>query len=441
MKRPSQAELTNLIPNLQALGRVRPGDKLNVTSDQFSVQAKGFFSQSVARTFSRNSARAYYLPVYRQFQIAVVDRLWNGQPQPWAEIDAAFAGLQNLRQTYVLELEEAAGKGKSQAVLAQKQEKVDLLDRLILAVSLLVNTPRNVNPERFWAAAPRGYGRSRIFRISQSIKQRVIQTRQFALQFDTIPIAFDQKANFDDNVLPEFDMQNLFRRSDRFREIQLKVSHQFVVDALERHMTLLFQGALPFDHHNAGSAATLNYYLHRLHGDVAMLQEISVWCNQGVLGSAINYIMTENAIGGGYAHPFLTTSGLRCGPSAGGAITKFNLFEVRFRKAFGIDQKLHDEVAEVAIHVHVETDPATFQTGIAFYTNRPMEDPDYGDPGSNARCPIQRVVFDFDFVIHRNGPNSFSYEIMNDQVYFETKPDEPSRENPRWMIQMDANVA
>ena len=114
MLHPSPLERNNLTSNLIELSRIQPGDKISVTSGRFKVQHKGFFSQSVARTFSKNSAAAYHLPVYRLFQTAVVDQLWNRHPIPWPQINDAFQGLKNLKQTYKLELEEAKTKNISQ---------------------------------------------------------------------------------------------------------------------------------------------------------------------------------------------------------------------------------------------------------------------------------------------------------------------------------------
>ena len=442
MRRPTRVELANLITNLEELGRVIPGDKLSVTSDRFSVQRKGFFSQSVARTFSRNSASAYYRPVFRLFQIAVVDRLWNGVPQPWAQIDAAFAGLGNLRQTYALELEEAEGKNKPAAVLAEKRQKVRFLDRLIANVTPLVKSRRNVNPEMFWAAAPRGYGRSRNMRMTNIIKQKLYLTRRFAeTRADEIRVPFDTRADFSANVLPDLNNDNLFRNSDRFEVKKVNISHAFLVDAIQRQMTLNVKGCLPFNIHQVGKDQAILYYLHVLHGDVNMLEELSLWCNQGTLGSAMSAVIFENPVLGGAGHNFLTASGIAFSPGPGSPETKFNLFEVRFRKTFGFDQKLHDEVAEASIHVSITTDTTNFRSSVGYYAANQDDDNEIGEPGLNARCPISLVNLEFDFVILRMGPNSFAYEIMNDQVMFETCADDPARETPAWMIQMEMAVA
>ncbi|MFM7128226.1 MAG: hypothetical protein ACKO0V_02580 [bacterium] len=442
MRRPTRVELVNLIANLQELGRIEPGDKLSVTSDRFSVQRKGFFSQSVVRTFSRNSARACYQPVYRQFQLAVVDRLWNGVRQPWAEIDAAFAGLGNLRLTYVHELQEAEAKQKAVVVLEEKRLKVACLDRLIQNVTPLVRSKRNVSPELFWGAAPRGYGRSRVLHMTNLNKQRLIQTRRFGtVSMLAVSVPFDTKADYSANLLPEINRYNLFRKSDRFVEKNLRTSNGFKTDAIDRGMTLNVNGALPFETRAAGLEAALLYYLNVLHGDVSMLEELSVWCSQAALGSAISTVVFEDALFGGIGHNFLTSSGIAFSPGAGAPVTKFNLFEVRFRKSFGFDQRLHDEVAEACIHVSTVTESTNFKSSVSNYATNQADDHDYGEPGQNARCPISQINIDFDFVIRRTGPNTFSYEVINDQVTFDTSPDDPARENPRWMIQMESDVA
>ena len=443
MRRPTKAELANLIPNLEALGRVVPGDKLSVTSDRFSVQRKGFFSQSVARTFSKNSARAYYLPVYRLFQVAVVDRLWNGLPQPWAQIDAAFAGLANLRQTYVLELEEARDKNKAQAVLDEKNEKVLRMDRLITAVTLLVNSPRNVNPEGIWVAAPRGYGRSRVFRFSNALKQRIFEHRRHGTADGLLDLTlpFDKAGDFSTRQTPVFHADQRGRMSNRHEDRKVRVSRQFKADAIDRAMTLTVNGALPFDHYAAGYESTMLYYLNVLHGDTAMLEEITIWCNQGVLGSVISSVASEGIVPHVNSYNFLTASGIPFSPSTGSPIIKFNLFEVRTRKTFGLDQKLHDEVAEASIHVSMTTDPSNFQSSLAKYAERGNAGNSEGEWGLNARCPLAQINIEFDFVILRTGPTSYQYQILNEQMIFETRPDVAGSESPRWMIQLEAEAA
>lgn len=440
MRRPTKAELANLISNLEELGRVLPGDKLSVTSDRFSVQRKGFFSQSVVRTFSKNSARAYYLPVYRLFQIAVVDRLWNGQAQPWAQIDAAFSGLGHLRQTYVLELEEARAKNKAANVLAEKQQKVTYLDQLIRAVTLLVRSPRNVNPEGVWMAVPRGYGRSRMIRFSNTLKQRIYEHRYFGLTSGMIDLTlpFDKRGDFSAQQTPVFRADALGRKSDRFDDRRVRVASQFKFDAIDRAMTLYVNGSLPFDHHAAGFESTILYYLNVLHGDTAMLEEISIWCNQGVLGSVISSVVTEGVLPHSVSYNFLTASGIPFAPHTGSPIIKLNLFEVRTRKTFGLDQKLHDEVAEACIHVSMTTDPDNFNSSLTRYAEGDTVENSVGEFGVNARCPIAQINVEFDFVILRTGPASFQYQILNEQMIFETRPDEAGSESPRWMIQLEA---
>lgn len=439
MRRPTNTELTNLIRNLEELGRVTPGDKLGVTSDRFSVQRKGFFSQSVARTFSRNSARAYFLPIYRLFQIAVVDRLWNGLPQPWPQIDAAFSGVERLRQTYVLELEEAQRKRKSEATVAEKSAKVTQLDRLLAAVTPLVRSPRNVSPDNIWAAAPRGYGRSRVIRFSNALKQRIIDHRRYGATSPMIEatLHYDPDKALSAGHESAATGKRTAWQNDRGNERTARICSLFKSDAIDRSMTLLVHNALPFDHHGVGFEATLNYYLGVLHGDVAMLEEIAIWCNQGGLGSVGLTVVSEGPVPHARYYNFLTAFGMPLCPNPGSPHVKFNLFEVRPRKTVGVDGKLHDEVAEASIHVSITTDRVNFFSAVSQYAEGPSMHESEGEFGRNSVGPLAEVDIQFDFVILRTGPTSFQYRVMNEQMIYETRPDEPGQETPQWMLQLD----
>ena len=85
-------------------------------------------------------------------------------------------------------------------------------------------------------------------------------------------------------------------------------------------MTLTVNGALPFDHWAAGFESTMLYYLNVLHGDTAMLEEITIWCNQGVLGSVISTIVSEGVLPHMESYNFLTASGIPFSPHAGSPI-------------------------------------------------------------------------------------------------------------------------
>jgi hypothetical protein len=45
----------------------------------------------------------------------------------------------------------------------------------------------------------------------------------------------------------------------------------------------------------------------------------------------------------------------------------------------------------------------------------------FGEWGLIGRCPIAQINFEFDFVILRTGPDSFQYQILNEQKMFVTR--------------------
>lgn len=219
---------------------------------------------------------------------------------------------------------------------------------------------------------------------------------------------------------------------------KVSVSSQFKVDAIDRSMTLLVHGSLPFDHFGAGFEATMAYYLKVLHGDVPMLEEITNWCNQGVLGSVAITVISQGPVPHGEYYNFLTASGVPLCPNPGSPDIRFNLFEIRTRKNVDAAGKLHDEVAEASIHVSIVTNPATFLGTASEYARGPWVDDNADNYGLNCRGPIAWFDVQFDFVILRTGPTSFQYRIINEQMIYETQADVPGRETPAWMINLDA---
>ena len=111
---------------------------------------------------------------------------------------------------------------------------------------------------------------------------------------------------------------------------------------------------------------------------------------------------------------------------------------MRTRKTFGLDQKLHDEVAEACIHVSITTDPVNFNSSLTKYAEAGTAENSEGEWGLNARNPLAQINIEFDFVILRTGQNSFRYQILNDQMTFETRPDVAGSESPLWMMQLEA---
>jgi len=437
MLRPTQEERANLIPNLLELGRIHPGDKLSVTSGRFKVQTKGFFSQSVARTFSKNSSAAYHLPIYRLFQIAVVDELWNGRPIPWRQINDAFAGLKNLRRTYELELEEGRRKRLPETGLREKITKVERLTNLIDKVEIFTVACADHTPETALMALPRGYARSRIYRMSHFAKQHLISNRQYAVNtnYKTFKIPFDTTTSFSPNQAPVLYSNNVFNSDRKYKTIDVQICNQFVSDALDRKINLKVQNLLPFDKW-ASKEATILYYLNNLRGDAEMLSEISLWCNQATLGGSASSFTFEGHIGS-LGMPFIAEDGRRVFLPQGLPLIECNLIDIKYRKTVGLDLKLHDEVSEVTIHTHIELVPELFnrdRSAIHVRGDQDISGPD-AKFVSGAHSPMQHYYFDLDFVIRRTGSRSFTYSIMNDMFWFETKPNIPEASNPEWLYE------
>ena len=438
MLHPSPLERNNLTSNLIELSRIQPGDKISVTSGRFKVQHKGFFSQSVARTFSKNSAAAYHLPVYRLFQTAVVDQLWNRHPIPWPQINDAFQGLKNLKQTYKLELEEAKTKNISQDELQKKEIKVARLQRLIDEIEIFIVCCADNTPETQLMALPRGYGRSPIFRMSNFAKLRLINSRRYAADagYEDRKLPFDKTTKHSPNIAPQYVHKPIFQNDIKYKLTEVKISRQFIKDALQRGLDLKVNNFLPFNKW-AHEDSTLLYYLNNLHGDAAMLSEISLWCNQATLGGAANSFTMED-INGGSGNLYVGEDGRRIHLSPGSPTIECNLSDIKFVRKVGPDLKLYDEVSQVTIHTHIELNLETFNHGRTFHVRG---DKNIWDPEVKyvfgSRSPMEQFQLDLDFVIRKTGPNSFGYDIVNDRFYFDTKPNSANSGNPDWLYAED----
>jgi hypothetical protein len=117
--------------NLTTIAQIRVGEKLAVTgTSTFERQAAGRWT-SLARTFSRNKAAAYYLPIYKVFQETIIAGFAanpTGISVPWVLLHQALGGLRNLALTY-----------------ANQPVKRQHVDRLVEDVARLLDLQRNDN--------------------------------------------------------------------------------------------------------------------------------------------------------------------------------------------------------------------------------------------------------------------------------------------------------
>ncbi len=393
MQRPTQSELDNLTTNLQTLAKIQPGDKVNVTDKKFTIQKKGW-QQSLTRTFSRNKASAYYKPIYRLFQIAVVHFRFLQQPPPRDDIRAAFLGLERLRQTYVNELAEARADKKGQKTLDEKSTKVEHLETLLRAVATFgfLSAEPAFNT---WIAAPRGYGRIHHRHLDVSAIRSAI---------------LDDRQHFVVGKEPLVDQEGGVKFYDVFRK-----------DVVKARQTLYVN-----DDKSPVDEGCIAWLRARLHNDLAMLKEISALCNQACLGGAATYL-SMNSPTGQMEAKFLNALGMPFNVVPGQQKTIFKISDITGEA---------DHVRGLKIAVNLIVDGGAGSTCWYWCDNegRPCNVPTLH--GLFERSALDSLKVDFSLSVYQYWKGKFQYHLDAIDLTLNTRQDNPQKETPAEILKM-----
>jgi len=395
MQRPTQSELDNLIVNLQTLATIQAGDKVNVTDKKFTIQKKGW-QQSLARTFSRNKASAYYKPIYRLFQIAVVHSRFLQEPPPWEDIRNAFLGLQELRQTYVNELNEARKDKKAQKTLDEKSTKVKDLDTLLRAVASfgVLSTEPAFNT---WIAAPRGYGIIRHCYLNVSaIRGRLLHHRQHSVVERS-------------RLVPQQGGGEIY--------------YPFQADVVGERMKLYV------DDVQWPSGGDIAWLRTRLHNDLGMLKEISALCNQGCLGGAAVYLSMLHPTTEALEAKFLNALGMPFSLTPGNTPVEFKISAIT--KPVWAD---HIKALKIRVNITVNNDShATCNYWLydqGRRANLPLRE------GGFASSALESLQVGFSLSVLQFWEERFQYEFGAIELTLHTRPDNPGKETPAEILKM-----
>ena len=396
MQRPTQSELDNLTTNLQTLAKIQPGDKVNVTDKKFTIQKPGW-QQSLSRTFSRNKASAYYKPIYRLFQIAVVHSRSIDRPPPWDDIRAAFLGLQQLRQTYVDELAAARKDKKGQKTLDEKSTKVQHLDTLLRTVAFfgLLSTEPAFNT---LIAAPRGYGRihHRCLDVSAILRALLVDRQHSVVEYE--------------QLVPQQGGGEIY---DVFKK-----------DVVKARQTLYVNGdKSPVDE---GCIAWLRA---RLDNDLGMLKEISALCNQGCLGGASTYLSMNNPITGQPEAKFLNALGMPFSVVPGQQKTIFTISDIQ--KHPGPE---HVFALKIAVNLIVNDGSNASCSYWCDNAGRPANAP--GPMGLFAFSALDSLEVDFSLSVYQYSKGQFQYHLDAIDLTLNTRQDNPQKETPAEILKM-----
>jgi hypothetical protein len=396
MQRPTQSELDNLTTNLQTLAKIQPGDKVNVTDKKFTIQKKGW-QQSLTRTFSRNKASAYYKPIYRLFQIAVVHFRFLQQPPPWDDIRAAFLGVQRLRQTYVDELDAARKDKKGQKTLDEKSTKVKHLETLLGAVdnfNVLSTEPAFNN----WIAAPRGYGRihHRCLDVS-AIRRALLDDRQHSV-VDKEQLVPQQGGG---------EIYEIFRKDVVNPRQKLYVNDDTSPVGRDRIAWL-----------RAG-----------LDNDLGMLKEISALCNQGCLGGAAMFLLMQNPTTRQPEAKFLNALGMPFSVVPGQQKTIFKISAIKKHPG-------QEHVFALKIAVNLIVDSGSNATCGYWCDNKGRPGNVPAENGLFAFSALDSLEVDFSLSVLQFSKGQFQYQLDAIDLTLNTRPDDPQKETPAGILKM-----
>jgi len=396
MQRPTQSELDNLIVNLRTLATIQAGDKVNVTDKKFTIQKKGW-QQSLARTFSRNKASAYYKPIYRLFQIAVVHFRFLQEPPPWEDIRKAFLGLQQLRQTYVNELNEARKDKKAQKTLDEKSTKVKDLDTLLQAVATFndLSTEPAFNT---WIAAPRGYGIIHHCYLNVSaIGMRLLHHRQRSVVER-------------ERLVPQQGGGEIY--------------YPFQADVVGERMKLYV------DDVQWPSGGDIAWLRTRLHNDLGMLKEISALCNQGCLGGAVVYCSMLSLATEAQEAKFLNALGMPFNVQPGFPKVEFRISAIAKPVGKPVGE---DHVTDLKIRVNITVNNDSHATCNYWWHDQGRR---AESQGFFAFSALESFQVDFSLSVTQFLKGRFQYQFGAIDLTLHTRPDNPEKDTPAEILRL-----